>query len=477
MNRQWIRRAVLSAALATAIGNAGCVSPRSSPCPPAAEPSCPPCAATTAPTCRPCECPAPAVEAVAPPASATATTTTGVTDAHLQALRRLPRATALAITARLSPNDAASTGTASAVTTSTVTAWLLADGATIGLDVGAAPSGTSSAPPRWPLAVAVDGRWVVGQPAAISAARGPRLDADLTALAKHERAVRAVPDGEIVGSAAGVWLAHVLTRWSTAPEAIAVSQDRTGALSAAAFAPADALETLRAELVEDLTGTYGVFVPFMTPDPDATWPGAAALQLLAADLAGRADRALVVATQADHVSVVTPRLDANVLLMRLLAAGAARTEPAAPPTATDLDVVLETLGQAVVRSALASPPPEGGGCHLPVDAPLTPNLADRACCGGALDRDGDQRCDDDPARASVEPWRSLGFSVPSGRLGVTLTRTSVGDRTTVTVGAVRDDFCDGNLTRLQRRVHLDRTAEGGCDALLEAGTILVDAPN
>ncbi len=102
-------------------------------------------------------------------------------------------------------------------------------------------------------------------------------------------------------------------------------------------------------------------------------------------------------------------------------------------------------------------------CQFPEPQTMTPDITNKACCGGAMDIDKDNRCDVDKGLWTSPTWTALSFQMTeSHRYGYTYQSEGVGDSSKFTATANGDLDCDGTLSMFQRTGLANSAVEGKC---------------
>ena len=98
-------------------------------------------------------------------------------------------------------------------------------------------------------------------------------------------------------------------------------------------------------------------------------------------------------------------------------------------------------------------------CQFPKTQKLTPDVRDKACCGGKLDTDGDNRCDVDTTAWTTATWSALNFQMNDQHyFGYSFTSSGTLAAAKFTAAAHADLDCDGELSTFERYGYGDASA-------------------
>ena len=90
-------------------------------------------------------------------------------------------------------------------------------------------------------------------------------------------------------------------------------------------------------------------------------------------------------------------------------------------------------------------------CQFPSDEPLTPDVTAKKCCGGASDKDGDDRCDVDVSAWTSPSWSALNFQMNDQHyFGYSFVSSGTMGNAKFTARANADLDCDGTLSTFER---------------------------
>ncbi len=90
-------------------------------------------------------------------------------------------------------------------------------------------------------------------------------------------------------------------------------------------------------------------------------------------------------------------------------------------------------------------------CQFPANQGMTPDVRNKACCGGPLDTDGDNRCDVNSGSWSTNTWSSLNFQMNDQHyFGYAFESSGVLGNARFTARAHADLDCDGKLSTFER---------------------------
>ncbi len=106
-------------------------------------------------------------------------------------------------------------------------------------------------------------------------------------------------------------------------------------------------------------------------------------------------------------------------------------------------------------------------CQFPEDAPLTPTTL--GCCDPSVDRDGDCRCDPDPAAWDLPAWAALRFQISDAHyFSYSFDSEGTGADASFTAHAQADLDGDGNFSTFQRFGKGTGGAWGDCEVNMGA---------
>ena len=98
-------------------------------------------------------------------------------------------------------------------------------------------------------------------------------------------------------------------------------------------------------------------------------------------------------------------------------------------------------------------------CQFPRTQALTPDVRNKACCGGKLDRDGDNRCDVDTTQWVSATWSALNFQMNDQHyFGYSFTSSGTLANAKFTASAHADLDCNGVLSTFERYGYGDSSA-------------------
>ena len=98
-------------------------------------------------------------------------------------------------------------------------------------------------------------------------------------------------------------------------------------------------------------------------------------------------------------------------------------------------------------------------CQFPATQGLTPDVRGKACCGGRLDGDGDNRCDVDTTQWTTATWSALNFQMNDQHyFGYAFESTGTLVNAKFTARAHADLDCDGTLSTFERYGYGDASA-------------------
>ncbi len=90
-------------------------------------------------------------------------------------------------------------------------------------------------------------------------------------------------------------------------------------------------------------------------------------------------------------------------------------------------------------------------CQFPANQPMTPDVRNKACCGGTMDIDNDNRCNVDTTQWTTPTWSALNFQMNDQHyFGYRYESSGVGAAARFTASAYADLDCDGVLSTFQR---------------------------
>ena len=98
-------------------------------------------------------------------------------------------------------------------------------------------------------------------------------------------------------------------------------------------------------------------------------------------------------------------------------------------------------------------------CQFPANQGMTPDVRNKACCGGALDTDEDDRCDVDTSKWTTMTWSALNFQMNDQHyFGYAFESSGILANAKFTASAYADLDCDGELSTFQRFGYGDPSA-------------------
>ncbi len=98
-------------------------------------------------------------------------------------------------------------------------------------------------------------------------------------------------------------------------------------------------------------------------------------------------------------------------------------------------------------------------CQFPRNQSLTPDVSNKRCCGGALDGDGDNRCDVNTSAWTTATWSALNFQIYNQHyFGYAFQSSGTGPNAKFTASAHADLDCDGTLSTFERYGYGDASA-------------------
>ena len=140
-----------------------------------------------------------------------------------------------------------------------------------------------------------------------------------------------------------------------------------------------------------------------------------------------------------------------------------------------LDKVHKSSATYYSRGKVAATSGDPIQCQFPMSQGMTPDVTSLACCGGALDKDKDDRCDVDTSQWDTPQWSALNFQMNDQHyFAYTFVSSGELEGAQFTARANADLDCDAVLSTFERYGYGSTNASYGDCSMRSASALYMN---